>query len=157
MAYHRHHGLDTRIARLFNTYGPRMRMDDGRVVPNLILQALQNQPMTICKPGTQTRSFGFVSDVIEGLWRLANADFHDPVNIGNPVEHTVIEFAELVKRLTGSSSEMVYRDPVTPDDPQRRRPDISRARKLLGWEPLVVLEEGLCTTIEDFRRRLTPA
>ncbi|MEI6512776.1 MAG: UDP-glucuronic acid decarboxylase family protein [bacterium] len=154
MAYHRYHELDTRIARLFNTYGPRMRMDDGRVVPNFIAQALRNEPLTVYSPGDQTRSFGYVSDVVEALWRLANSNYNDPVNIGNPDEYTMLEFANIIKELAGSKSEIVFKEPVTPDDPQRRRPDITRARTVLGWEPKVKLEDGLKQTIEYARTRL---
>jgi len=154
-AYHRYHGLDTRIARVFNTYGPRMRLDDGRVVPNFLCQALANQPLTIYGDGQQTRSFCFVDDLIEGLCRLMLTPVHDPLNLGNPHEITVLELAEIVLRLTGSRAGLrVLADRRGPADPQQRRPDISRAIDLLEWEPRIDLEDGLQRTIEDFRRRL---
>jgi dTDP-glucose 4,6-dehydratase len=154
-AYHRYHGLDTRIARVFNTYGPRMRLDDGRVVPNFLCQALANQPLTIYGDGQQTRSFCFVDDLIEGLCRLMLTPVHDPLNLGNPHEITVRELAEIVLRLTGSRAGVrVLADRRGPADPQQRRPDISRAKDLLEWEPRIDLEDGLQRTIEDFRRRL---
>ena len=154
-AYHRYHGLDTRIARVFNTYGPRMRLDDGRVVPNFLCQALANQPLTIYGDGQQTRSFCFVDDLIEGLCRLMLTPVHDPLNLGNPHEITVLELAEIVLRLTGSRAGVrVLADRRGPADPQQRRPDISRAIDLLEWEPRIDLEDGLQRTIEDFRRRL---
>ena len=154
-AYHRYHGLDTRIARVFNTYGPRMRLDDGRVVPNFLCQALANQPLTIYGDGLQTRSFCFVDDLIEGLCRLMVTPVHDPLNLGNPHEITVRELAEIVLRLTGSRAGVrVLADRRGPADPQQRRPDISRAKALLEWEPRIGLEDGLQRTIEDFRRRL---
>lgn len=154
MAYHRYKGADTRIVRVFNTYGERMRLDDGRVVPNFIRQALTGEPITVYGDGSQTRSFCYVSDLIEGIWRLAHVDYHLPVNLGNPDERTILEFAQLIQRLSGSSSPIEFREFLTPDDPHRRRPDITWARTLLGWEPRVPLEEGLLRTIEDFRRRL---
>jgi dTDP-glucose 4,6-dehydratase len=150
MAYHRYHRLDTRIARIFNTYGPRMRPSDGRVVSNFIVQALRRQPLTIYGDGSQTRSFCYVDDLIEGIVRLFFSDTADPVNIGNPVEFTVRQLAEIVLRLTGSPSEVVER-PLPVDDPRVRRPDITRARARLGWEPAVPLEEGLRRTIAYFR------
>src|SRR5579885_3184513 len=150
MAYHRYHGLDTRIARIFNTYGPRMRPHDGRVVSNFIVQALAGEPLTVYGDGSQTRSFCFVDDLIEGIVRLFAHGDPDPVNLGNPAEHTVRELAELVLRLTGSASPLVER-PLPVDDPKVRRPDITRARTLLGWEPRVSLEEGLRRTIAFFR------
>lgn len=153
MAYHNAHGVNTKIVRIFNTYGPRMRKDDGRVVPTLISQALKGEPLTIYGDGSQTRSFCYVSDLIEGIYRLALSDEHLPVNIGNPYELTVLQFAETVIRLTGSKSEIVYR-PMPVDDPRQRRPDITKARALLGWEPKVELEEGLRTTIEYFKSRM---
>ena len=154
-AYHRYHGLDTRIARVFNTYGPRMRLDDGRVVPNFLCQALANQPLTIYGDGQQTRSFCFVDDLIEGLCRLMLTPVHDPLNLGNPHEITVLELAEIVLRLTGSRAGVrVLADRRGPADPQQRRPDIGRAKELLGWEPRIDLEDGLQRTIENFRRRL---
>jgi dTDP-glucose 4,6-dehydratase len=150
MAYHRHHGVDTRIVRIFNTYGPRMRANDGRVVPAFICQALAGEPLTAFGDGAQTRSFCFVDDLIEGIWRLLRSDHADPMNIGNPAEMTVLEFARQIIRLTGSHSEIVFR-PLPVDDPKVRQPDISLARRVLGWEPMVPLERGLVTTIEYFR------
>jgi dTDP-glucose 4,6-dehydratase len=152
MAYHRYHGLDTRIARIFNTYGPRMRPNDGRVVSNFIVQALAGEPLTVYGDGSQTRSFCFVDDLIEGIVRLFARGGPDPVNVGNPTEYTVRELAELVLRLTGSASPIVER-PLPVDDPKVRQPDITRARTLLGWEPRVSLEEGLRRTIAFFRER----
>ena len=150
MAYHRFHGLDTRIVRFFNTYGPRMRPRDGRVVSNLIVQALGNEPLTIYGEGQQTRSFGYVADTIAGVLALLDSDVNDPVNIGNPGEFTILELAQLVVELTGSTSELVY-EPLPEDDPMQRKPDITRARTRLGWEPRVSLREGLVPTIEFFR------
>jgi len=150
MAYHRIHNVDIRIARIFNTYGPKMRKDDGRVVPNFINQALNNEPITVYGDGGQTRSFCYVSDLIEGIYKLMNSDIDEPVNIGNPEEHTIIGFAEIVKKLTKSKSKIVFEElPV--DDPHVRRPDISKAKKELGWEPKVGLKEGLQKTIGWFR------
>ena len=157
MAYHRYKGVDTRIVRIFNTYGERMRLDDGRVVPNFVCQALRGEPITVYGDGSQTRSFGYVSDLIEGIWRLAHADYHLPINIGNPEERTILEFAQLIKRLTGSDSPIVFQEFFTPDDPKQRCPDITRAREILGWEPRVSLEEGLRRTIEYFRERVQQA
>ncbi|MBE3561190.1 MAG: SDR family oxidoreductase [Ktedonobacteraceae bacterium] len=158
MAYHRAHGLDTRIARIFNTYGPRMRLDDGRVVPNFITQALAGHALTIYGNGTQTRSFCYIDDLIEGLYRLLLADrpdIHLPVNLGNPVETTMLKLAELVNRLTANDAGIVYQPAARMQtDPERRRPDITRARTWLSWEPHVSLEEGLRHTLEDFKRRL---
>jgi dTDP-glucose 4,6-dehydratase len=152
MAYHRHHGLETRIVRIFNTYGPRMRAGDGRVVPSFICQAQTGEPLTVFGDGSQTRSFCYVDDLIEGIWRLLNSDYSEPVNIGNPSEMTVLEFAHEIIRITGSSSEIVYEDlPV--NDPKVRQPDISLARELLGWEPKVALDDGLATTIGFFASR----
>jgi dTDP-glucose 4,6-dehydratase len=153
MAYHRYHGLNTRIVRIFNTYGPRMRMRDGRVVPNFISQALKSEPLTVYGEGRQTRSFQYVDDLVAGIHKLLEVDYHLPVNIGNPHEMTVLEFAEKILELTGSKSPIVYK-PLPEDDPQVRQPDISRAKKLLDWEPKVALEEGLIKTIEYFRSRL---
>jgi dTDP-glucose 4,6-dehydratase len=153
MAYHRYHGLDTRIVRIFNTYGPRMRMQDGRVVPNFILQALKGEPLTVYGQGEQTRSFQYVDDLVAGISRLLESGEHYPVNIGNPHEMTVLQFANKILELTGSQSEITYR-PLPQDDPQVRQPDIAKARKLLNWEPNVHLEEGLKKTIEYFRGRL---
>jgi dTDP-glucose 4,6-dehydratase len=152
MAYHRHHGVDTRIVRIFNTYGPRMRAGDGRVVPAFICQALAGKPLTAFGDGTQTRSFCFVADLIEGIWRLLNSDYVDPINIGNPAEMTVLEFAKEIIRITGSSSEIVF-EPLPEDDPKVRQPDISLARKILDWEPQVLLADGLEETIEFFADR----
>jgi len=154
-AYHRYHGLDTRIARVFNTYGPRMRLDDGRVVPNFLCQALANQPLTVYGDGQQTRSFCYIDDLIEGLSRLMLTPVHDPLNLGNPQEITMLDLAETVIRLTGSRAGIeVLAERRGPTDPQQRRPDIGRAKELLGWEPHIGLEDGLLRTIEDFRRRL---
>jgi dTDP-glucose 4,6-dehydratase len=150
MAYHRHHGLDTRIVRIFNTYGPRMRAGDGRVVPAFICQALDNEELTVFGDGSQTRSFCFVDDLIEGIYRLLMSDYVEPVNIGNPSEMTVLQFAEEIIRIIGASSKIGFRDlPV--NDPKVRQPDIALARKLLDWEPKVALEDGLADTIEYFR------
>ncbi len=150
MAYHRFHGVETRIVRIFNTYGPRMRPNDGRVVSNFIVQALRGDPITIYGDGSQTRSFCYVSDLIDGIYRLFQSDRSDPVNIGNPGEFTVRQLAERVIQLTGSSSEIVSR-PLPEDDPKVRKPDITRARERLGWEPQVQLDEGLRRTIDFFR------
>ncbi|MGH7852202.1 MAG: GDP-mannose 4,6-dehydratase, partial [Candidatus Binatia bacterium] len=154
MAYHRYHGLNTRIVRIFNTYGPRMRLHDGRVVPNFIMQALKGEPLTVYGQGQQTRSFQYVDDLVDGLKTLLATDHHLPVNIGNPHEMTVLEFAERIIRLTASNSKIVYK-PLPEDDPQVRQPDIAKAKKILNWEPKVKLEEGLEKTIEYFRARLT--
>jgi dTDP-glucose 4,6-dehydratase len=153
MAYHRHHGVDTRIARIFNTYGPRMRAGDGRVVPAFINQALRGEPLTAFGDGSQTRSFCYVDDLIEGFWRLLHSDVHDPVNLGNPAEMTVLDFAREVIRVTHSCSEVVFR-PLPVDDPKVRQPDISLARRVLGWEPRVTLAEGLQATVRYFAERL---
>ncbi|TMA10595.1 MAG: SDR family oxidoreductase [Deltaproteobacteria bacterium] len=153
MAYHRFHGLDTRIVRIFNTYGPRMRMRDGRVVPNFITQALKGEPLTVYGQGQQTRSFQYIDDLIEGIHRLLESDEHLPVNIGNPHEMTILEFAKKIIEITRSKSSIVYK-PLPQDDPQVRQPDITKAKNLLGWEPKVSLEEGLLRTIEYFRDRL---
>ncbi len=158
MAYHRYHGVDTRIVRIFNTYGPRMRLDDGRVIPNFIKQALRGEPLTVYGDGSQTRSFCYVDDLIDGIYRLLLSDEHEPVNIGNPAEFTILELAETVNRILGNEGGIVFlEDARDRDDPQRRCPDISRARKRLGWEPKIPLEEGLARTIDDFRRRLAEA
>jgi len=157
MAYHRAHGLETRTARIFNTYGPRMRLDDGRVVPNFVKQALLGEPLTVYDDGERTRSFCYVSDMVEGLYRLLLSDEVYPVNLGNPQEMTVLEFAHKVLEVSGSSSEIVFVTPAderTKDDPQTRRPDISKARRVLGWQPQLVLEEGLRLTIEWFQEHL---
>lgn len=155
MAYMRYHDLDTRIARIFNTYGPRMRLDDGRVVPNFIVQALSNQPLTIYGDGSQTRSFCYIDDLIEGIHRLLISDFNAPVNLGNPNEMTIISLAEVINDLTKNSAGIEKlpgrRDE---DDPQRRQPDITRAKDKLDWEPVTSLEEGLDKTIDDFKSRM---
>ena len=150
MAYHRFHGVDTRIVRIFNTYGPRMRPRDGRVVSNFIVQALNNEPLTIYGDGSQTRSFCFVDDEIDGIYRLFNNGDSAPTNIGNPVEYTVKQLAEIVVELTGTPSPIVYK-PLPEDDPKVRQPDITRARAMLGWEPKVDVREGVRRTIEFFR------
>jgi dTDP-glucose 4,6-dehydratase len=157
MAYHRYHGVDTRIARIFNTYGPRMRSDDGRVVSNFVTQALRGEPLTVYDDGSRTRSFCYVHDMVEGIYRLLLSDEVYPVNLGNPDELTILEFARQVLELSGSSSDIVFIAPTderTKDDPQVRRPDISKARQVLNWEPQVGLEEGLRKTIEWFRGRI---
>jgi len=153
MAYHRSHDLDTRIVRIFNTYGPRMRIDDGRVVPNFIKQALQGDPLTVYGDGSQTRSFCYVDDLIDGIIRLSQADTHEPVNIGNPDEMTILEFAETVREVTGSDSGITH-EPLPKDDPKVRQPDISRARERLGWEPDYDLREGLEQTRPYFEHEL---
>jgi dTDP-glucose 4,6-dehydratase len=150
MAYHRKHGLQTSIARIFNTYGPRMKLDDGRVVPAFLDQALRGEPITVSGDGSQTRSFCYVSDLVDGLYRLMLSDEVFPVNLGNPREMTILEFAEHIRALTGSHSQLVFQ-PLPEDDPKKRRPDIDRARAVLGWEPRVELDEGLRQTIEYFR------
>jgi len=155
MAYHRAHGLETRIVRIFNTHGPRMRLNDGRVVPNFIAQALRGEPITVYGDGSQTRSFCYVSDLVEGIVRLLRSDYSGPVNCGNPTEVTILEFARRIKALTGSRSEIVFR-PLPVDDPKVRQPDIGRARTLLGWEPKVGLDDGLRRTIEYFRTKVLP-
>jgi dTDP-glucose 4,6-dehydratase len=153
MAYHRYHGLDVRIVRIFNTYGPRMRLRDGRVVPAFVQQALTGEPMTVFGEGQQTRSFCYVDDLIEGIWRLLMSDLVEPCNIGNPQEMTILEFAEKIRAAVGSSSPIVFK-PLPVDDPQTRQPDITQARERLGWEPKVCLEEGLESTIRYFRQVL---
>jgi dTDP-glucose 4,6-dehydratase len=153
MAYHTYHGVETRIVRIFNTYGPRMRLRDGRVVPAFVGQALRGEPMTVFGEGMQTRSFCFVSDLIDGIYRLSQSNFHEPVDIGNPTELTILEFAERIRRLTGSQSKIV-KNPLPVDDPKQRRPDITRAREILGWEPKVLLEDGLRETIQWFQSHL---
>ena len=157
MAYHRYHGVQTRIVRIFNTYGPRMRLDDGRVVPNFIRQALLGEPVTVYDDGTRTRSFCYVADMVEGIVRLLLSDEVFPVNLGNPREMTILEFAQKVLEVTGGQSEIVFvhpKDERTKDDPMVRQPDISKARQVLGWEPVVTLEEGLERTVDWFRQRL---
>jgi dTDP-glucose 4,6-dehydratase len=156
MAYHGFHGVNTAIVRIFNTYGPRMSIDDGRVVPNFLQQALCNQPLTIYGDGSQTRSFCFVDDLIDGIYRLILSDEHQPVNLGNPVETTILEFAETINKITGNRAGLVYKaDMRGSGDPQRRQPDISRARQILNWEPKISLEEGLLRTIPYFKEKLT--
>ena len=153
MAYHRYHGVDTKIVRIFNTYGPRMRINDGRAVPAFMSQALRHEDVTVFGNGSQTRSFTYISDLVDGIMKLMLSNTNDPVNIGNPREMTIKEIAETIIRMTGSKSRIVYKDlPV--DDPKQRRPDITRARTLLKWEPKVQLEEGLVKTIEYFRGKV---
>ena len=153
MAYHREHGIDTRIVRIFNTYGPRMRLNDGRVVPAFISQSLHHRPLTVFGDGSQTRSFCYCSDLIEGIYRLMMSDTDQPVNLGNPHEMTVLEFAQEIIRLTGSRSKIVFK-PLPLDDPKQRRPDITRAKKLLNWQPKVSLVTGLDKTIAYFRKKI---
>ena len=155
MAYHRFHGIDTRIARIFNTYGPRMHLDDGRVVPNFIQQALRGEPLTIYGDGQQTRSFCYVDDLVDGIIRLLHSDEHLPVNIGNPVEMTILEFAVRINDIVKNRAGILYKPGERSEsDPQRRRPDITRARNILGWEPRFNLEDGLHKTIPYFRQKL---
>ena len=156
MAYHRYHRVDTRIVRIFNSFGPRMRLDDGRAIPAFMTQAIRGEPLTVFGDGSQTRSFTYVSDLVEGIWRLMQAPVNDPVNIGNPREMTLLELAKHVIRAAGSTSEIVFR-PLPIDDPKVRQPDIGRARRLLGWEPAVELEEGLARTLEWCRAMGRPA
>ena len=156
MAYHRYHGLDTKIVRIFNTYGPRMRLNDGRAVPAFMSQALRNQDVTVFGDGTQTRSFTYITDLVDGIIRLMLSSENDPINIGNPRETTIKEIAETIIRMTGSRSKIVY-CPLPTDDPKIRQPDITRARTLLKWEPKVSLEEGLVKTIEYFRTKVGQA
>jgi dTDP-glucose 4,6-dehydratase len=153
MAYHRFHGVDTKIVRIFNTYGPRMRLNDGRAVPAFMSQVLRNQDVTVFGDGSQTRSFTYITDLVDGIIKLMLSSENDPVNIGNPVEMTIKQIAETIIGMTGSTSKIVYR-PLPTDDPKQRRPDITRARTLLGWEPKVQLEEGLIKTIEYFRTKV---
>src|SRR6266699_2298070 len=153
MAYHKEHGVQARIVRIFNTYGPRMRLHDGRVVPAFIGEALTGKPLTIFGDGSQTRSFCYVSDLIDGIFRLAMSDFHEPVNIGNPREMTIKQFAEEIIRITGTKSGMEYR-PLPEDDPKVRQPDITRAKKILGWEPRVNFDEGIQITIDYFKQHI---
>ncbi len=153
MAYHRYHGVDTRILRIFNTYGPRMRLDDGRALPAFMGQALRGEPITVFGDGSQTRSFQYVDDLVEGIWRLLHSGETDPVNIGNPDEVSIKEFAEEVVALTGSPSTITY-EPLPADDPKVRQPDISRAREVLGWEPRVDRADGLRRTLDYFRNRV---
>ncbi len=154
MAYHRFHGIDTRIVRIFNTYGPRMHLDDGRVVPNFLKQALAGEPLTIYGDGSQTRSFCYVSDLIDGIYRLLLSDEHEPVNIGNPTETTILEFAHTINLLTSNTEGIRFIDQRMPGDPQRRQPDISKAYKILGWEPKIGLEDGLRQTIPYFAEKM---
>ncbi|MGB9735766.1 MAG: UDP-glucuronic acid decarboxylase family protein [bacterium] len=149
MGYHRFHKVDVRIVRIFNTYGPRMRLNDGRVVPNFVMQALRNEPLTVYGDGSQTRSFCYVSDLVEGIYRLLMSDYVGPVNLGNPEEWKIIDFARYIIKLSGSQSEITFK-PLPQDDPKQRRPDITLARKLLGWEPKVKLDEGLRKTLDYF-------
>jgi dTDP-glucose 4,6-dehydratase len=153
MAYHRFHGVDAKIVRIFNTYGPRMRVNDGRSVPAFMSQALRNEDVTIFGDGSQTRSFCYVTDLVDGILRLMDSNSNEPVNIGNPHELTIKQIAETIIRMTGSKSQLVYR-PLPEDDPKVRRPDITKARTLLGWEPKVALEDGLARTIEYFRKKV---
>ncbi|MBU6363581.1 MAG: SDR family oxidoreductase [Acidobacteria bacterium] len=154
MAYHRQQGVDTHIVRIFNTYGPRMRLRDGRALPAFMGQALAGEPITVFGDGSQTRSFCYVDDLVEGIWRLLHSDEVLPVNIGNPREMTILQFAEAVRRIVGSASPIEFR-PLPVDDPKVRQPDISKARRLLGWEPKVELEEGLRRTLDHFKRRMS--
>lgn len=154
MAYHRYHGVDTRIVRIFNTYGPRMRLNDGRALPNFLYQALTGEPITVYGDGKQTRSFCYVSDLIEGIYRLLESDEHMPTNIGNPHEMTILEFAERIRNLVGRDTPIVFRE-LPQDDPKQRCPDVSKARRILKWEPKINLEEGLKRTFEYFRERVT--
>jgi len=151
MAYHRYHGVETRIARIFNTFGPRMRLDDGRVIPNFIGQALRGEPLTVYGDGTQTRSFCYIDDMVEGLYRLLFSDEAEPVNLGNPTEMRIIDLAKLINEMTGNKAGVVFK-PLPPDDPKLRRPDITKARRILNWEPEIPLEEGLRRTIEWFKK-----
>jgi len=150
MAYHRYHGINTRIARIYNTYGPRMRKDDGRVVPTFINQALEGKPLTVFGDGSQTRSFCYISDLVEGLYRLATSEVREPINLGNPEEMNILQFAEELLKITKSKSRISFK-PLPVDDPKVRRPDISKAKELLDWQPKVKLKEGLLKTIEWFR------
>ncbi len=154
MAYHRYHSLNTKIVRIFNTYGPRMRLNDGRVVPAIISQALSGEPLTIFGDGSQTRSFCYVSDLIDGIYRLMMSNYHEPVNIGNPNEMTILQFAEEIRRIIGSESPIEHK-PLPVDDPKVRQPDITRARAILGWEPHVQFDEGIRLTIEFFRNKMS--
>jgi len=156
MAYHRFHGLDTRIIRIFNTYGPRMRLRDGRALPAFMSQALRGEPLTVFGDGSQTRSFCYVDDLVEGIWRLLNSKEHLPTNIGNPAEMTILQFAQAVLKATGSKSGIEFK-PLPVDDPKVRQPDITKARRILGWEPKVALEDGLVRTLDHFRSRVALA
>lgn len=152
MAYHRVHKIDTKIARIFNTYGPRMRREDGRAIPNFISQALNNKPITIYGKGLQTRSFCYITDLIDGIYRLMNSDINEPVNIGNPKEMTILQLAKAIMKLTGSKSKIIYK-PLPQDDPKTRQPDITKARRLLKWKPKVGLSKGLLQTITYFKEK----
>lgn len=155
MAYHRFHGIDTRIVRIFNTYGPRMHLEDGRVVPNFIQQALRGEPLTVYGDGRQTRSFCYVDDLIEGIVRLLYSDEHLPINLGNPEETSILEFAEVINRIVGNKAGIVFRPTARIEgDPQRRQPDIQRAKEIIGWEPRIALEDGLRETIAYFRYKM---
>ena len=156
MAYHRYHGLDTRIVRIFNTYGPRMRLNDGRALPNFLYQALSGEPLTVYGDGKQTRSFCYVSDLLDGIYKLLESNEHEPTNIGNPQEITILEFAERVRALVGADVPINFQ-PLPQDDPKQRCPDITKARRVLGWEPKVNLEDGLRLTYEYFRLRVVSA
>src|SRR5262249_8491442 len=156
MAYQRYHAVDTKIIRIFNTYGPRMRLDDGRVLPNFVGQALRGEPLTIYGDGTQTRSFCYVEDLVEGICRLLVTEFHEPVNLGNPDEITILQFAQEILSITGSKSPLVFK-PLPQDDPRVRRPDIGRARRLLGWEPKIDRQEGLKRTLAYFQEKASGA
>ena len=156
VAYHRYHGLDAKIVRIFNTYGPRMRVNDGRAVPAFISQALRNEDVTVFGDGSQTRSFTYITDLVDGIIRLMLSDVNDPVNIGNPREMTIEEIARTIIKMTGASSKIIYK-PLPTDDPKVRQPDITRARTLLKWQPTVTLEDGLVKTIDYFRTKVTPA
>jgi UDP-glucuronate decarboxylase len=152
--YHRQNNVEIRVARIFNTYGPRMLENDGRVVSNLVVQSLKGHPLTVYGDGSQTRSFCYVSDLVEGLMRLMNGDHIGPINLGNPGEYTILELAQAVQKMVNPGAEIIYK-PLPQDDPRRRRPDITKAKSLLGWEPTVPLQEGLKLTVEDFRPRVT--
>jgi len=153
MAYHRTHGVNTCIVRIFNTFGPRMRLEDGRAIPNFLLQALRGRPLTVFGDGLQTRSFCYVNDLVEGIVRVLHSSLHDPVNLGNPEEWTMVRMAEAIRRLTGTASEIVY-EPLPVDDPKVRQPDIALAREKLGWEPRTPIEDGLAATLRDFKARV---
>jgi len=153
MAYHRKYGMNTHIVRIFNTYGPRMRLDDGRAIPNFVYQALTGQPLTVYGDGKQTRSFCYIDDLIRGIVLLIEKGYHLPVNLGNPVEFTVIQLAELIQKITGKKTEITFMPPLE-DDPKRRKPDIRRAKELLGWQPEISLEEGLKKTIDYFNNKV---
>ncbi len=153
MAYHRYHGVQTRIVRIFNTYGPRMRLNDGRVVPNFVKQALEGKPLSVYGDGSQTRSFCYCSDLVDGIYRLLLSDEVEPTNIGNPAEMTILQFAEVINELTGNKAGIIYK-PLPQDDPKQRQPDITKARRILGWEPKVGLYEGMQKTIEYFKGKV---